>query len=438
MKKTKFNIKEIKYFILLWITQSLSTLGSSMTSFALIVWSYELEGSALSTALLSVCSYTPYVLASIFVGAISDKMNKKAIMLISDTFAAICTLIVLYLIINGKLELWHLYILNGLNGLMNSFQQPAFDVTISLITPKKYYQKTSGMRIFTNSLNSILTPIIATTILTFTSINIIILIDLGTFVIAAITLIFFIKIPKSYISEKKKESIIKLTLDGMRYLKDNRGVLDLILFLAAINFTASMFNATLPALLLSEKVTNTNAYGLVNMISGIAMLIGSIIVILLPTPKSRVKMICNTLLLSMSTENFFLAFGNNVPIWCIGAFLGWITIPIMSSNMDVLLRNYIPLNIQGRVYSARNSLQYFTIPIGYILGGILVDKIFEPLMASMDKSSLLCYIFGSVKGSGAAFLFFFLGILGVITCIVFRIDKNIWHLEKTIEDRKSQ
>ena len=104
MKKTKFNIKEIKYFILLWITQSLSTLGSSMTSFALIVWSYELEGSALSTALLSVCSYTPYVLASIFVGAISDKMNKKSIMLISDTFAAICTLIVLYLIINGYIK----------------------------------------------------------------------------------------------------------------------------------------------------------------------------------------------------------------------------------------------------------------------------------------------------------------------------------------------
>ena len=345
MKKYKFNINEIKYFILLWITQSLSTLGSSMTSFALIIWSYKAEGSALSTALLAVCSYAPYVLVSVFVGAISDKINKKAIMLISDTFAAICTLIVLVLVTTGKLELWHLYILNALNGLMNSFQQPAFDVTVSLITPKKYYQKTSGMRIFTNSLNSILAPIIATTILSFTNINIVILVDLVTFLIAAVTLLFFIKIPKVESNENKEESIFKSTMYGVKYLKENRGVLDLILFLATINFTASMHNAVLPALLLSEKVSTDSAYGLVNMSSGIAMLIGSIIVMVMPTPKSRVKVICNTLLLAMSTENFYLAFGNSAPVWCIGTTLGWLTIPIMSTNMDVLLRNYIPISI---------------------------------------------------------------------------------------------
>ena len=343
MKKYKFNINEIKYFILLWITQSLSTLGSSMTSFALIIWSYKAEGSALSTALLAVCSYAPYVLVSIFVGAISDKINKKAIMLISDTFSAVCTLIVLVLVTTGKLELWHLYILNALNGLMNSFQQPAFDVTVSLITPKKYYQKTSGMRIFTNSLNSILAPIIAITILSFTNINIVILVDLVTFLIAAVTLLFFIKIPKVESNENKEDSI--------------------------------------------------------------------------------------SLLLAMSTENFFLAFGNSAPVWCIGTTLGWLTIPIMSTNMDVLLRNYIPISIQGRVYAARNSLQYFTIPLGYILGGFLVDKVFEPIMSVQEPSSILVLLFGSVKGSGAAFLFFFLGILGVITCVIFRLNTHIWKLE---------
>ena len=429
MKKYKFNINEIKYFILLWITQSLSTLGSSMTSFALIIWSYKAQGSALSTALLAFCSYAPYVLVSVFVGAISDKINKKAIMLISDTFSAVCTLIVLVLVTTGKLELWHLYILNALNGLMNSFQQPAFDVTVSLITPKKYYQKTSGMRIFTNSLNSILAPIIATTILSFTNINIVILVDLVTFLIAAVTLLFFIKIPKVESNENKEESIFKSTMYGVKYLKENIGVLDLILFLATINFTASMHNAVLPALLLSEKVSTDSAYGLVNMSSGIAMLIGSIIVMVMPTPKSRVKVICNTLLLAMSTENFFLAFGNSAPVWCIGTTLGWLTIPIMSTNMDVLLRNYIPISIQGRVYATRNSLQYFTIPLGYILGGFLVDKVFEPIMSIQESSSILVSLFGSVKGSGAAFLFFFLGILGVITCVIFRLNTHIWKLE---------
>lgn len=52
----------------LWSTQTFSALGSSMTSFALVIWAYEQSGSALSTALLSICSYASYVLLSIFAG----------------------------------------------------------------------------------------------------------------------------------------------------------------------------------------------------------------------------------------------------------------------------------------------------------------------------------------------------------------------------------
>ncbi len=61
-------------FLLLWSTQSLSALGSSMTSFALIVWSYQQQGSALTTSLLSVCSYAPYVAMSLFAGALCDRL----------------------------------------------------------------------------------------------------------------------------------------------------------------------------------------------------------------------------------------------------------------------------------------------------------------------------------------------------------------------------
>lgn len=66
-------------FLRLWSTQTFSALGSSMTSFALVIWAYEQSGSALSTALLSICSYAPYVRLSIFAGALSDRWNKKAL-----------------------------------------------------------------------------------------------------------------------------------------------------------------------------------------------------------------------------------------------------------------------------------------------------------------------------------------------------------------------
>lgn len=66
----------------------------------------------MTTALLSVCSYTPYVLMSLFAGVLSDKWNKKFIMLASDIFAAACTVAVLILLQTDILQIWHLYILN--------------------------------------------------------------------------------------------------------------------------------------------------------------------------------------------------------------------------------------------------------------------------------------------------------------------------------------
>ena len=107
-------------FLILWSTQALSALGSSMTSFALIVWSYEQQGSALTTSLLSVCSYAPYVLMCLFAGALSDRLDKKRTMLVCDSLAAVSTLCVYGLLAAGRLEVWHLYLLNALNGLMNT------------------------------------------------------------------------------------------------------------------------------------------------------------------------------------------------------------------------------------------------------------------------------------------------------------------------------
>jgi MFS family permease len=430
MNLLKNNIRELHNFLILWLTQSLSELGSSMTNFALIIWSYQKYDSALITAMLSVCTYLPYVIMSIFAGALSDKWNKKKTMLISDSFAALCTIIVFILLETNSLEIWHIYCLNALNGLMNTIQQPATDVTISILTPKKHYQKVSGMRSFSNSLINIMTPVIATALLTLTNIQMIIGFDLFTFGVAFIALLFFVKIPKIESENLKKESILWSVKSGLGFLKHNRGILDLIFFLATINFTASIFNATLPAMILSRAGGGEVALGIINTVTGIAMIVGSVVASILPAPKSRVRVICNALLLSMSTENFFLAFGKNVPVWCIGAVLGWIAIPIMGTNMDVLLRNYIPIDIQGRVYSVRNTLQFFTIPIGYFFGGILVDKVFEPFMSLQQSGGFLQAVFGYGKGSGAAFLFFILGILGVLTCLIFRKNINIRKLEK--------
>ena len=418
-------LKELKTFIILWLTQALSSLGSSMTGFALVIWLYNDSGSALTTALLTVCSYAPYVIVSIFAGAISDKWNKKAVMLVCDSFAALTTVCVLVLFKTSSLEVWHLYILNALNGLMNSVQSPASDVAATLLTPEKHYQKTSAMRYFSNSLVSIITPVLAAAIVSFAGLDAVIAFDLATFAVAFTVLLFFIKIPEVPQNESSKETLLQSAKGGISYLGRNKGILCMILFLSAINFIASIYNAALPALILSKS--NEAALGAVSSSVGIATLIGSVIATVFPKPKSRSKTICACLLVSMSTENFLLAFGNNTIAWCIGAVLGWLFIPLMSANYDVIFRSTVPKEMLGRVYSVRNTLQFFSIPVGYFLGGFLVDKVFEPFMAGTENTFLL-NIFGTEKGSGAALLFFVIGIAGVIVCTVFSRIKALREL----------
>jgi len=423
------SMMEMRHFLVLHLTQALSSLGSAMTNFALIIWSYQAEGSALTTALLSVCSYAPYVIMSIFAGALSDRWDKRRTMLVCDVFAAACSVAVLALLKTGNLQIWHLYLLNALNGLMNTVQQPAGDVAVTLLTPKKYFQQASAVKSFTGSVVNILTPMIATALLTLAGIEVVIIIDLATFAVAFLSLMLFIKLPESS-GEYKYQKLLRAAADGLKYLRKNRGIMDLIMFLAVINLFASMYNAALPAMMLSERGGGEFALGTINTVTGVAMVAGSVLASVWPEPKSRVRVICNTLLISMSTENFFLAFGRSLPVWCIGAVLGWIVIPLMNANMDVVLRSRIPVEMQGRVYSARNTFQFFTIPIGYLLGGLLVDNVFEPLMAMQAEGSLIAGLFGNVKGSGAAMLFGVIAILGMLSCLLFRRDPNIWKLER--------
>ncbi|MDE6404507.1 MAG: MFS transporter [Lachnospiraceae bacterium] len=428
----KNSIKDLKTFLILWSTQSLSQLGSAMTGFALTLWLYEKTGSALQTALLAVCSYAPYVVMSIFAGALSDRWDKKKVMLVCDTLAACCSVAVLVLLKADLLRPVHMYLLNAVTGLMNTVQQPASDVAMTMITPKEYYQKTSGLRSFSTSLVTILNPVFATALFAFAGMDIVIYVDLTTFVIAFLALLFGVKFSAPGKAEEAGEdSFLETVRAGLVCLRENELVLVLILFLAGVNFVASAFDAVLPALILPRENGGEAVLGMVTSCAGVAMLIGSLIVTALPAPKNRIRVVYLTMLFSLGTENFLLAFTESPVLWCAGQIIGWILVPVMSANLDVIVRTTIPLDMQGRVYSCRNTLQFFTIPIGLFLGGLMVDQVCEPIMASAPADGTLTTLFGQGKGSGAAMMMFLLGVLGVVVCLGFgRVLRRYRYTEK--------
>lgn len=270
-------VKEMKTYLILWLTQSFSGLGSAMTSYGLVIWSYTQQGSALMTALLMVSSYAPYVVFSIFAGALSDKWNKKTTMLVCDSTAALTTVIMLVLLRGDRLRIWHLYLLNMVNGLMNTVQQPASEVAVTRVLPKKYYQRVGGLKYFASSLNSIMTPIIATAVLGLAGMGAVAVFDLFTFVIAFVTLAFCIKIPENERDEGEKEGLLASAGKGIAYLRQERGIFHLIFFLAAINLVASVYEAAFPAMMLSREGGGEKVMGLVNGVIGGATFAGSVL-----------------------------------------------------------------------------------------------------------------------------------------------------------------
>ena len=409
--------KHLRNFYILWGTQSLSQLGSSITAYALTLWLYDVTGSSLDTAALRICTYAPYVLVSIFAGALSDKFDKKKTMLICDLLAAVSTVMVLVLYKTNLLCVWHLYLINVISGLMNTFQQPASEVAFTLITPKDCYQKTGVLQALSRSLITIGHPIIAAAVYGIAGLEAAIALDMVTFLIAFLALALFIKLSEVSRESTQGKGTIRLAREGLSYLKSKPMILYVILFMAGVNLISSAFEATLPGYIKPNPLGGNYVLGIVSSCSGIAMILGSLIFTKMPKPKDRVRVIYLSMLFSLGTENFILAFSRSPVLWCIGQILGWIFVPVMSANQNVIMRNEIPVELQGRVYACRNTLQFFTIPIGLFLGGFLVDNICEPYMR--DSSYALSFFFGSGKGSGAAMVLFILGVAGTVMCLVF-------------------
>lgn len=424
--KTK---NELRDFYILWSTQSISQLGSSITAFALTLWLYEQTGSSLGTAMLTICSYAPYVIMSIFAGALTDRFDKKKTMIICDVLAVMCTVAIFILYKLKLLMIWHLYALNAFSGLMNTVQQPASEVAMTLIIPEKYYQKTSGLRSLSRSLVSILNPLIATSLYSFIGLTGVIAVDIGSFAVAFAALMFFIKIPQS--KSVSKENVLVLAKEGLLYLKANPMIMTMILFMSGVNLIASAFDGILPGLVLPSPKGGSAVLGMVTSCSGIAMIVGSLLVSVLPKPKDRIKVVYLTMLISLGTENFLLAFSREPVIWCIGQMVGWVLVPVMSANYDVIFKMTVPVELQGRVYACRNTMQFFTIPIGLFLGGFMLDNVCEPLMSRYGSMPFLAALFGTGKGSGAALMMFIIGIGGVIICLVAGKNLKKYHYSDT-------
>lgn len=422
----------LKSFFALWASQAVSTMGSSMTSFALIIWAYERQGTASSVALLAVCSFLPSVLLSFLAGAVADRWDKKKLMLACDSVAAIGTLSILFLLVLNQLQIWHLYLVNFVLGLMNAFQIPVSTVAVTLLTPESQYTRVGGLQAFSNSLVTMLTPALATAVLSFFGLKAVLLLDLASFAAAFVTLAFFIRIPRCGKALQKKAFTLKSCLEGLGFLKKHRPILSLILFFAFVNLLASMSgNGIMPAMVLARSGNDQAALAMVSTAIGAGSIVGSVLVTLLPPPKRRMRVIFSSCAISFFICDIFWGIGQTTWVWVTAAAAGNLPLPFLNANLSAIMRTKVPLEMQGRVFSARDTLQYFMIPVGYLTGGFLADRVFEPFMTSPSAvQGAISSLIGDGKGAGIALLFLLTGIIGTVASLLCLSNKEYHSLEK--------
>ncbi len=412
-------MKELKSFLLLWSSQAVSSLGTAMTEYALIVWVYRQEGTALSIALFTLCSFAPTILFRFAAGAIADRRDKKRIMLAADLFAACGSFSVCFLYTFSALRVWHLYLINLLLSFMNAFQEPAAFAAVSLLVPKEHYTRASGLQGFSGAAVSILAPALGAGLLAFGGLKAVLLCDLCSFFAAFIVLLLFIRFPKVEDTEKgQKEPFRKACAEGFRFLRSHTVLLRLILFMTSVNFLAKMGNdGLLSPFVLSRTGDDQQALGAVQSFVALGVMAGSLFVTWMKPAKNRLKLIGISTALVFS-GNLFQSLSGHPAVWCAAAFGSYAMAAVMNAHLTVFLREQIPLELQGRVFSAESTLKNGAIPLGLFLGGALADHVFEPLM--MSDSALqrwLIPFFGEGTGAGIALQFFLMGALGMLLCL---------------------
>lgn len=418
--------KSFKKYIILWLSQSVSGLGSSMTGFALVLWAYGQSRSAMSVSMMLFCNYVPYVILSLFVGSFIDRHHKKAIMLASDSVAAVGSLAVLAFLLMGRLAVWNIYVFNIVAGITNAFQQPASAVAVGRLVPEEKISNVSGMNSFSHNLIVVFSPMLAAFLYAAGGLSLILLVDLASFAFAFCVLLFFITIPEQE-PEKTYSSPFAGIAEGFAFLKREKGIFYMMLTMALINFFSRLtYENILSPMILSRNSGDSVALGIVNACMGAGGIAGEIIVSVKKESRHKAAAMYVSAALSFLFGDLLMAVGKNVFWWSSAAVCASLPIPFLMANQNAILYQKIPSVMQGRVFAVRNAIQYSTIPVGIILGGYLADYVFEPFMLSGNRmAAMLKIIIGDSAGSGMAAMFLCTGICGFTVSMIACFHREI-------------
>jgi hypothetical protein len=395
-------------------------------------------GQATPFALNALFFNLPRILVQPIAGSIADRYNRKKIMILADTGAALSTAVVAALLFSGNLEIWHIYVTTLFSSVFSTFQGPAYRASITMIVPKKDLARAGGIEQVGGAVESILVPLIASVLYAAIGLKGVILIDFVTyfFAIGALLLVF---IPQPELTTQveeagQKPSMWRDAAFGWKYLRERPGLFGLLWYYAVVNFFLS-FSGVLWGPLILSFGTEIDL-GVVQMSSGLGILLGGILIGAWGGPEGKkIRVVIATIALS-SVGYFIAGLRETLYFVAVGQFVVLFFIPISAALSQAVWQVKVPPDIQGRVFSIRSMIAWSIIPLANAVAGPLADNVFQPLMAEGGAlaNTFVSTLVGSGEARGIGLMFLVSAVFLMATSLLVFTYPRVRNLEDEIPD----
>lgn len=390
-------------------TQLASTVGSSMSGFALALWLFGETGSATWLGLLLLGNTLPGILLGPWAGALADRWPRRLAMLLADGLGASATLVAVALIATERLEPWHLLGVTAVLSTSAAIQEPAFGAALTTLADRDRLTRLNGVLQLGPAIGLAIGPAIAGVLLATGGLGLALGVDLATFVVAAVTLAL-LRFPADPGRAAAAADRPRLRA-GWRVLRDDRGLFAIIMTAAAVNMLLGYVSVlTIPVVLgLGGEV----AAGAVLGVTGAGMVVGSLAVAALGD-RDRPATVIGLSLATLGIGTVLAGLRPNLLVVAAGVLVLAIAVPFASAAARALVQRTVPDDLLGRVLGLQRTLATAAIPVAHVTAGPLADRVFEPALAPGGRlAATVGTVIGTGGGRGAAAMFVLAGI-GVV------------------------
>ncbi|PPK71465.1 MFS transporter [Actinokineospora auranticolor] len=383
-------------FLAIGAGQLVSVAGTGITGFVLGVWVFQVTGSATRFGLIMLLEAVAAIAVAPLAGMAADRVDRRAILLVSDVVAAAATAVLLTLVRQGELDVWHVYPIAAITAMCATFRVVAFTTVLPLLVPERHLGRANGLAQAQPAVQ-IAAPLAAGGLLAVVHLSGVVLIDLCTYAVAlAITLL--VGLPEKAVVPSRAgapgEGALAELTGGLRELRRRPGLPHLLLLLGAFHLAAGMAGVLVQPLILT--FTDPSTLGVLMFAGGAGMIAGSAVMTAWGGPDRRITgvraflAIAGIALALHSLAPSALLIGVLAP-----AFL--FTLPIITGSAMSLLQTKVDPSALGRAMaSARIAAQGGTA-IGFAAAGPLADLVFGPML---QPDGALADTVGAVIGVG--------------------------------------